>query len=116
MSPNVLPVMFTCIHFSQNEYNKYYHEGECVVKTLTATELQDKFSEVVEGIRSGPVLVEKSGRPVAVILSYQDFERFRDLEDAWWGEQAHNAATKGILSVQETASWIADRLNETPPE
>ena len=86
------------------------------MKTLTATELQDKFIEVVEGIRSEPVLVEKSGRPVAVILSYQDFERFRDLEDAWWGEQAHNAANKGILSVQETASWIADRMNETPPE
>ena len=87
------------------------------MKTLTATELQNTFSEVVEGIRSEPVLVEKSGHPVAVILSYQDFERFRDLEDAWWGEQAHNAANNGMLSVQETASWIADhRMNETPPE
>ncbi|MDA8206375.1 MAG: type II toxin-antitoxin system prevent-host-death family antitoxin [Thermaerobacter sp.] len=85
------------------------------MKTLTATEIRHKFGEV-EGIKSEPVLVEKSGRPVAVILSYEDFQRFEELEDAWWGEQARKAASEGLLSVEETASWIAERMNETPTE
>lgn len=86
------------------------------MKTLTATELRHKFGEVVEGLKAEPVLVEKSGRPVAVILSYEDYTRFEELEDAWWGEQARKAAADGFLSADETASWIAERMNETPTE
>ncbi len=75
------------------------------MKTLTATEIRHKFGEVVEEIKSEPVWVEKSGRPVAVILSYEDFQRFEELKDAW-----------KLLSAEDTASWIAERMHETPPE
>ncbi|RIV22078.1 type II toxin-antitoxin system Phd/YefM family antitoxin [Alicyclobacillaceae bacterium I2511] len=83
---------------------------------MTATELRHKFGEVVEGLKTEPVLVKKSGRPVAVILSYEAYERFQELEDAWWGEQARKAATEGFMSADETTSWIAERLNEAPTE
>ena len=56
------------------------------MRTLTATEIRHKFGEVVEGLKTEPVLVEKSGRPVAVILSYEayeTYERLQALEDAW---------------------------------
>jgi antitoxin Phd len=86
------------------------------MKTLTATELRHKFGEVVEGLKLEPVLVEKSGRPVAVILSYEDFQRFEDLEDAWWGEQARKAASEGLLSAKETMSWVEERMNEASAE
>lgn len=86
------------------------------MKTLTATELRHKFGEVVEGLKLEPVLVEKSGRPVAVILSYEDFQRFEDLEDAWWGEQARKAASERLLSAKETMSWVEERMNEAPAE
>lgn len=84
------------------------------MKTLTATELRHKFGEVVEGLKVEPVLVEKSGRPVAVILSYEEFERLQELDDAWWGEQAKKAAAEGLLTPEETKAWIAERMNETP--
>lgn len=102
--------------FILNKLSKINNKGGFSVRTLTATEIRHKFGEVVEGIKSEPVLVEKSGRPVAVILSYEDFQRFEALEDAWWGEQARKAASKGLLSAEETASWIAERMNETPTE
>ena len=86
------------------------------MKTLTATEIRHKFGEVVEALKAEPVLVEKSGRPVAVILSFEDYERFQELEDAWWGEQAKKAATEGFMGANETALWISERLNETPTE
>ncbi len=84
------------------------------MKTLTATELRHKFAEVVEGLKVEPVLVEKSGRPVAVILSYETFERLQELEDAWWGERAKEAAVEGLLTAQETKVWITEHMNETP--
>lgn len=91
-------------------------KGGFIMKTLTATELRHKFGEVVEGLKTEPVLVEKSGRPVAVILSYEDFERLLDIEDAWWGDQARKAAAEGFLSAEETASWLKEKMDETSAE
>ena len=84
------------------------------MRTLTATEIRHKFGAVVEGLKTEPVLVEKSGRPVAVILSYEEYERLQELEDAWWGEQASKAAAEGLLSAEETASWLKEKLDEAP--
>ena len=86
------------------------------MKTMTATELRHKFGEVVEGLQAEPVLVEKSGRPVAVILSYADFQRLQEMEDTWWGEQARKASQEGFLSADETKEWIMEQMNETPTE
>ena len=58
--------------------------------------------------------MEKSGRPVAVIVSYEDYVRFQKFEDAWWGEQARQATAEGFMDEKETASWIAERMKETP--
>ena len=84
------------------------------MKTLTATELRHKFAEVLEGLKVEPVLVEKSGRPVAVVVSYQMFERMQELEDAWWGARAKEAVAEGLLTPEDTMSWIRERMNETP--
>lgn len=84
------------------------------MRTLTATEIRHKFGEVVEGLKTEPVLVEKSGRPVAVILSYEAYERLQELEDVWWGEQANKAMAEGLLSAEETTSWLKEKLDEAP--
>ncbi len=86
------------------------------MRTLTATEIRHKFGEVVEGLKTEPVLVEKSGRPVAVILSYEAYERLQELEDAWWGEQANQAMAEGLLSANATASWLQEKLDEAPAQ
>lgn len=96
--------------------NKMKGKGVRKVKTLTATALRHKLGEVIEGIKTEPVLVEKSGRPVAVLLSYEDFQRLQDLEDAWWGEKARKAAATGFLSSGETESWLKEKLNEAASE
>ena len=69
------------------------------MRILTATEIRHKFGEVMEDLKTEPVLVEKSRRPVAVILSYETYERLQELEDAWWSEQANKAMAEGLLSA-----------------
>ena len=86
------------------------------MRTLTATEIRHKFGEVVEGLKTEPVLVEKSGRPVAVILAYETYERLQELEDAWWGEQANQAMAEGLLSAKATTSWLKEKLDAAPPQ
>lgn len=86
------------------------------MRTLTATEIRHKFGEVVEGLKTEPVLVEKSGRPVAVILAYETYERLQELEDAWWGEQANQAMAEGLLSAKATAAWLKEKLDAVPAQ
>ncbi len=53
------------------------------LKTLTATEAKASFSSVLNsaGYRGQRILVKKGGRPTAVILGYEDYQRLVDLED-----------------------------------
>ena len=51
------------------------------MKTATATDIKNHFGRYLETSISEPVMVEKTGRPVAVILSINDYERLAALED-----------------------------------
>ncbi|ATY83930.1 type II toxin-antitoxin system Phd/YefM family antitoxin [Kyrpidia spormannii] len=67
-------------------------------------------------MKAEPVLMEKRGRPVAVILPCEDFLRLQDLEDAGLGEEARKAAAEGFLSAEETESWLKEKLREADLE
>ncbi len=51
----------------------------------SATELNKQPGKYINHALTEPVVIERSGQPVAVMLS---FELFTRLEDAYWGELA----------------------------
>ena len=44
-------------------------------KTISATEARIRFGELLQNAQIGPVVVERSGRPIAVVLSIGEYER-----------------------------------------
>jgi prevent-host-death family protein len=50
-----------------------------VTRRISAKEARAKFGDVLGSVRYGgePVIVEKKGRPFAVLISPEDFERFQ---------------------------------------
>ena len=59
-------------------------------KTMTLKEAQAAYSLAVEAsqVRQGPIFVEHEGRPVAVIMSIEDYRQIVAAEhDAWRQEQ-----------------------------
>lgn len=59
-------------------------------KTMTLKEAQAAYSLAVEAsqVSQGPIFVEHEGRPVAVIMSIEDYrQRFLAEHDAWRQEQ-----------------------------
>ena len=46
----------------------------------SATDAKNRFGEVLEAARKGPVHVQKNGRDVAVVLSPEEYGRLRDGE------------------------------------
>ena len=50
--------------------------GNSLIRTLSATEVKNNFGAVLREVNhtGGPIVVERAGRPVAVILSVRAYE------------------------------------------
>ncbi|HEY7031835.1 MAG TPA: type II toxin-antitoxin system Phd/YefM family antitoxin [Thermomicrobiales bacterium] len=60
-----------------------------MTKTISATEARIHFGDVLRGVteRGETIVVERSGKPQAVVLSVEEYERLRNgtnEEDDWW--------------------------------
>lgn len=47
------------------------------MKTVSAVDAKNRFGQLLEAARREPVTVTKKGRPAAVMLSIEDYERMR---------------------------------------
>jgi len=64
---------------------------------FTATELQAKTGFVIERALREPVRITRNKRFVAVMLSSDEFEKLRAIEDSYWGEAAKIAVLSGSV-------------------
>ena len=69
----------------------------------TATELNKHPGRYLNQTMKEPVVIERSGHPVAVMVSY---ERYLILEDAYWGELATAADKEKSLSTKESMNFL----------
>ena len=67
---------------------------------ISSTNMKHQLGRYLECAIREPVEVTKSGRRVAVLLSAEEYDRLRALEDRFWGEQALAAAAEGFLGPQ----------------
>ncbi len=78
---------------------------------LSATELKTRLGQCMDLAQTEPVVVRKSGRDYAVLISQAEFERYQALEDRYWGERAEAGRQSGYLTPEETAASIRRRLD-----
>lgn len=80
------------------------------MRSMAAKEAKNHFGALLDTARREPVTIEKNGRPVAVILSIEDFKRFEEIEDAIWGERALEAEKGGYVGVEEGEKLLKEIL------
>jgi antitoxin Phd len=81
----------------------------------SATIAKNKFGVLLDNAMTEPVIIEKKGRPVVVVLSVSEYQRLTDIEDRYWGEKALNAVKKGFLGEEESQKWLEEKFSvETP--
>jgi prevent-host-death family protein len=61
------------------------------MRTISAIDAKNRFGQLLDAAQRAPVTVTKKGRPAAVVMSIEDYERFR------------GAAWKRLLETVETA-------------
>jgi prevent-host-death family protein len=80
------------------------------MKEAAATDVKNKFGQMLETVMSEPVAIEKNGRPVAVMMSMAEYERLTEIEDRYWGEKALKALEEGFASDAETKALIEGKI------
>lgn len=83
------------------------------MKTANATDIKNRFGEYLDEARSEPLIVNRNGRNVAVLLSWREYERLSALEDAWWAARATAAEAKGgYLGPEKSMEALLNLLHE----
>ncbi len=81
------------------------------MKTFAASEAKNEFGRLLDTAQREPVTIEKKGRPVAVVLSLEEYERLEALDDAWWAARADEAAEEGFIGPEESEKLMRELLN-----
>lgn len=84
------------------------------MRTASSTEVKSRFGEYIDAAAAGPVLIRKSGRPVAVMLSVAEYERLSALEDRLLGELARQALAEESVPHEEAVRLLRERLESHP--
>jgi len=78
------------------------------VKTVSATEIKNRLGQYLARVTVEPVAIEKNGHPVAVLLSFEEYELLQRSDDSFWGQAALMAEAEGFLSVEDSLKYLQD--------
>ena len=78
------------------------------VKTVSATEIKNRLGQYLARVAVEPVGIEKNGRPVAVLLSSEEYELLQRSDDFFWGQAARAAEAEGFLSAADSLKYVQD--------
>ncbi len=78
------------------------------MEIMTAKDAKNGFGRLLDAARRQPVTIQKNGRPVAVMLSSEEYERLEALENAYWLARAKEAEAEGYLGTAEGERMIGD--------
>src|SRR5689334_13381341 len=76
------------------------------MRTMSARDAKNRFGELIIQAQREAVVIEKNGRPVAVMLSYEDHEEIERMKLEW---------LRAAIAVAD-ADVAAGRVHELTPE
>lgn len=79
--------------------------------TFTAKEAKNNFGRLLDEARRSPVAINKNGRKVAFVVSYEDYSHFEDVVDAYWGRKAMAAIKEGTIGLTKSKKLLNSLLN-----
>lgn len=81
------------------------------MREAAATDVKNKFGQMLETAMAEPITIEKKGRPVAVMMSMIEYQRLVEIEDRYWGEKAGKAVEAGFVPEKDTRAWLKRKLD-----
>jgi len=86
------------------------------MKTYTAKDAKNRFGQLIDDVRSGPVSITRNGRKVAVMISASDAKLLdhlaQCLEEKYWSDRIAEAEKSGYLSIEESNKILQEALGD----
>lgn len=76
------------------------------MNTVNAAFAKQNFGNCLMSVSGGPILIEESGNPAAVLLSFDEYNRLISIENKMLLNEAINSASNGFLNESESAIWF----------
>ena len=83
------------------------------MRSIPAAMAKLNFGQLLDSAQKEPVTITKKDRPVAVLLSTEEYQRLDSLEDSIWAAKAEKAFESGnFLSASESVEALSKILGE----
>ncbi len=82
------------------------------MKTVSANELKQSTGQMMDYAQRGPVVIEKYGRPHAVLLSHEDYQLFEQMKYAALKAGIDTGLKSGDAGVFDPDAVIAQIAND----
>ena len=79
---------------------------------VSATEFKTRLGMYLEAVLQQPIVIMKSGRKKAVLLSRERYEELQAMEDRYWAEQAIEAEKSGYIGTEKTMAFLMKGMTE----
>ena len=81
------------------------------MKEMASKKAKDNFGELLDTAQKEPVQITKKDRPVAVVISLDEYHRLQEIEDSWWADKAKSASKKGYVGTKKSEALLNRLLN-----
>ena len=81
------------------------------MKEMKSTLAKDHFGELIDSSRTEPVKITRNNKGVAVVISFEEYNRLIELEDSWLASKAKEAAKSGYLGKNKSEALLEKILN-----
>lgn len=78
---------------------------------MVAKDAKNNFGQLLTKAMREPVIVDKNGKPVAVVLSLEEFRRLEQFEDDLLALRAREALKDGFVGEEESENALKALLN-----
>ena len=78
------------------------------MRHVSSSEFKNQFGEYLAMSRDEPIAIQKSGKPVAIVLSPVEYEHLQRLDDLYWIARAEAAEAAGELEEIDRGIAEAD--------
>src|SRR5207247_386497 len=100
-------VNFLLIHFNKLKYNvTLTYQKEKTMKRIQATELNRKAGTILQKASQEPIIIEKSGHPIVVMLAYETYLELKEASLALAKKDQEKKASDEGKGIAIPRIWV----------
>jgi len=78
---------------------------------VSAKDAKNKFGQILDTAIKEVCYIQKHGRNVVVMISIDEYEKLKSLEDSYWVNKAEQAQKEGFIGESKSEDLLSNLLS-----